>query len=704
MSGREIAKPVTLFYAYARKDESLRDHLETHLSLLQRQGLLSSWHDRALLPGDVWREVVDEQLDQADLILLLISADFLASDYCYSVEMQRAMQRHRRREVCVVPILLRPCDWMQAPFGNLQALPRDARPVTTWNNQDEAFAQIAQQLRRLIEHKAQTVPKPMTAQAKRDRTRMLQRLHRWYQDFLNESLQRAAWIDLDLAEKPDALMNPVSLLVQDAHLSERQLSPSTSIIQVYNEANQELLILGEPGSGKSTQLYTLAQHLLSLAEAHPALPFPIIFALSSWAVKRTPLETWMAEQLFQIYQVPGQIAHQWVLNQQIIPLLDGLDEMEDTARPRCIQTINEYHRNHLSPLVICCRSAEYHAASRAEPFALQRAVVVQPLSQNQIATTLAQGGKKLAGLRKAYKQTSALQELATSPLLLNLLVVTYQGTLVRDLPVKGDALQRQLFADYVRLVVARKGNAVRYPLSLTTSWLSWMARHMKMHNQTEFVIELLQPDWLTTPSRKYDPWSGVGPITLAEKLSWSWKSSRTALFVALSVGILGGLVWGWFHGPLSGLVAGVLTALVCGPLYGLFYGLVPQQEIEYRTLSPGEGLRRSFKHGLLIGSLAGLLGWLLAGLVGWLIFGPGAALVGGLVFGCGIGLDRGLNVGLLDVFKHLVLRLQLWRKKVFPFRIEAFLEDVRSRHLLKRVGGTYQFMHRLLLDYFAEQE
>ena len=141
------AAPVSLFYSYSHKDEALRDELETHLSLLRRQGVVRGWHDRRIAAGTEWAGQIDQHLDTADIILLLVSADFLASDYCYDKEMTRALERHEAGTARVIPVILRPCDWHSAPFGKLQALPKDGKPVTTWKNRDEAFTDIARGIR-----------------------------------------------------------------------------------------------------------------------------------------------------------------------------------------------------------------------------------------------------------------------------------------------------------------------------------------------------------------------------------------------------------------------------------------------------------------------------------------------------------------------------------------------------------------------------
>jgi hypothetical protein len=142
-------KPMTIFYSYSHKDEALRDQLEKHLAILQRQHVISGWHDRAIQAGVEWELQIHEHLESADIILLLVSADFLASDYCWGKEVTRAMERHESGTARVIPILLRAVDWAGAPFSRLQALPKDAKPVTSWSNHDEAFADIARGIRQV---------------------------------------------------------------------------------------------------------------------------------------------------------------------------------------------------------------------------------------------------------------------------------------------------------------------------------------------------------------------------------------------------------------------------------------------------------------------------------------------------------------------------------------------------------------------------
>ena len=128
---RNTGAPLSVFISYAHEDEPLRQRLEAHLSLLRRQGLIADWYDRQILAGEEWARDIDEHLEMASLILLLISPDFLASDYCYGTEMQRALERQRRGEAVVIPLLLRPVDWDAAPFAHLQYLPRDGKAISS---------------------------------------------------------------------------------------------------------------------------------------------------------------------------------------------------------------------------------------------------------------------------------------------------------------------------------------------------------------------------------------------------------------------------------------------------------------------------------------------------------------------------------------------------------------------------------------------
>ena len=145
--------PVEIFCCYAHHDEALLNKLKTHLSPLQREGLIDVWHDRNISAGKEWGSEISEHLNTADIILLLVSPDFMASEYCYSVEMKRAIERHDREEARVIPIILEHVYWQITPLKKLQALPTDARPIVSksWHNRNEAFLDVVKGLRKAVE-------------------------------------------------------------------------------------------------------------------------------------------------------------------------------------------------------------------------------------------------------------------------------------------------------------------------------------------------------------------------------------------------------------------------------------------------------------------------------------------------------------------------------------------------------------------------
>jgi hypothetical protein len=160
-------QPIEVFYIYAHQDQRLRKRLETHLSAMRQQGIITEWHDRKIVAGTDWKQSIDAHLTTAAVILLLVSPDFLTSDYCYGVEMQRALARHAAGDACVIPVILRPVDWQGTPFAHLQCVPTDAKPVTTWTNRDEAFRNVAMAIRTTIEQ-LRSHPSPLPHMQKSD--------------------------------------------------------------------------------------------------------------------------------------------------------------------------------------------------------------------------------------------------------------------------------------------------------------------------------------------------------------------------------------------------------------------------------------------------------------------------------------------------------------------------------------------------------
>ena len=670
---QQTGAPLPLFYSYAYEDEPLREQLEKHLRLLARQRLISEWHNRQIGAGEERARQIDEHLEAASIILLLISPDFLASDYCYSVEMQRALERHKRGEAHVIPIFLRPVDWEVAPFANLQGLPRDGKSITEWENQDAAFRDVVQNIRRAIVQPASSahlIPR-LSSVARQKRLRLLKQVRAiWIKGVLEQSLHHAALIALGLQEQPNALANPWHLEVQETNRDPHPLPAGTSIIEVYDEADGELLILGEPGAGKTTLLLKLTQTLLERAEQEERHRMPIVFNLSSWTHQRPqpqPFADWLVEELSNKYQVPPKISLDWIKTDQIIPLLDGLDEVTKDDRAACAQAINSYQQHRLLeqgtvPLVICCRSQEYIALPTR--VTLPQAVSIQPLTDKQMESYIQSAKGQLEGMRHALRHDRELYELAQRPLMLSILTLAYQGVTSDMLPRKSarKVLQHQAFATYVERMLTRRGVPRTGKKHQVIQWLIFLARNMS--REGAFYKNELSEYWLPSESVKV------------------WYHFSMMIVIVL----------------LTGLDI-ELTVKMVGPIVELAYVLLLGLSLASAKLRRGSGSsgllspnqRRSRGHAVLMIIISMIFVMLVAGL----FIGP--------LIGVGI-LSSVLTTGLILLLQPFMLRFWLWRANCLPWNIAAFLDEVTDRLLLRKVGGGYIFIHRLLLDYFVDLE
>ncbi len=238
-----IKEPIQIFVSYSHKDETLRDRLSAHLSSLERSGVIIEWHDRRIPPGDEWEEAIDERIETARMILLLISSDFMKSDYCQS-ESKRALERRENGEAIVIPVILRPCDWPNTPFCKLQALPRDRKAVTTWENEDEAFTNVVEGIRKAIEELQPRVNTPVQTEAPADRTARAKTLPLDLEEFAKQIFRQ------EVAEIKAA--NPY-LLGEKFVGREREMSDLTRWL--VSDENGMLCICDLGGTGKSALVW-----------------------------------------------------------------------------------------------------------------------------------------------------------------------------------------------------------------------------------------------------------------------------------------------------------------------------------------------------------------------------------------------------------------------------------------------------------------
>lgn len=152
VSNKKVSGPLEVFISYSHEDKVYRNELDKHLSTLERQNVIAGWFDGDIVPGTEWRTQIMQHLNSAQIILLLISSDFMASDFCYSIELERAIERHKANEARVIPIIVRHTDFEDAPFAKLEMLPEDAKPVSSsnWSSRDEAYANVIKGIRRVI--------------------------------------------------------------------------------------------------------------------------------------------------------------------------------------------------------------------------------------------------------------------------------------------------------------------------------------------------------------------------------------------------------------------------------------------------------------------------------------------------------------------------------------------------------------------------
>ena len=299
---------------------------------------------------------------------------------------------------------------------------------------------------------------------RRNRNRLLNKVSIfWIKGVLENSLHGIALCELGMEYRPDAVTYPWEMILQKPDAPQCSIQPGTKIVDVFDRQNGELLILGAPGSGKTTMLLDLAQSLIARAQDDDAFPIPVIFNLSSWAKKQLPIAEWLVEELNIRYDVPIKVGEKWIGDGFLIPMLDGLDEVIKEHRAECTEAINAFRSKHgLLNIVVCSRIADYEDLDAK--LKLQGAVFIQPLTLEQIDTYLKNAGEQLAALRLALNKKSELRDLAQTPLMLSIMAMVYRGETVETLPTNltPEGQRTTLFATYIDRMFIRRGAKVKY--------------------------------------------------------------------------------------------------------------------------------------------------------------------------------------------------------------------------------------------------
>jgi hypothetical protein len=524
---------------------------------------------------------------------------------------------------------------------------------------------------------------PRPDSASRNRRAMLEKAWAiWIIGVLQPSLPHDILLELGLTGRPAMVTRALDLYAQRPDLADQLQAPGTRLIDIFDRLDRALLILGAPGAGKTTLLLTLAQDLLIRAAQDPEQPIPVVFPLSSWATQRRPLADWLVDALNEQYDVPRKTGQTWVDADEVLPLLDGLDEVASEHREACVEAINTFRQEHgLLPLVVCSRVADYEGLDIR--LRLQGAMVVQPLTRVQVDSYLTQIREPLAAVRNALGDDPTLWELLDTPLMLTIVTLAYAGEPVVAFHASGtlEARRRDLFAAYVDRMFQRRGASTRYTRQQTERWLAWLAWQMTQHDQTVFYLERMQPDWLP-PGQRWVPTQGSKVLAgllggpLGGLLGWLLEGLAFALGFGLGRGPGEGLFWDLAGGLAGGLLGGLVGGLA-GGLVGYSEEIRPIETVRWSWsgflaelfLLSGRRLSRGWAVGLVGGLLIGLsqgLAVMLSaerdfGLTRWeawwsdgLSYGLkiglsvwfGVILVSGLGIGLGWGLGWGLGFGL----------------------------------------------------------
>ncbi len=585
---------------------------------------------------------------------------------------------------------------------------RFIQPIRVSN---EAFklAYFETQLPRLLSSVPISKPRPLPPDETKTRADLRTLLNNvktsWIKGVLENPAQGVIQLNLDKAQQPEMVDNPfvkTLTLFDQTHLT---LSADKKMSDIFDEVNRHLLILGGPGSGKTNALLELARDLIVWAERGLekksedfSRPIPVIFSLSTWTNKQQPLLDWLVEELSSQYRTPQRISRRWFEARRLLPMLDDLDGVEPESQAACIEAINAFVEDSSSPgIVVCSRSKDY--ADLPVRFKFYGAISLRPLTPDQINQYLTSAGRKLDTLRSTWQSDDALQILTQSPLMLNMMRLAYQEQSVDELidPTLNTLEKRRqhLFDAYIKQVLDEPTqDQAKQPYS-PKKWLSWLAQKMSQDHQTIFLIEQLQPSWLSTRIWR---WANEASSQLIGGLIFGLSSGLIlgligGLFGGTDEGLIGGLLGGLF-GLLSGLFGGLIVWLIFGLVFGLLdfrkkassrwrlgitilliiglvgtygFGLIiyliwekiPRLTSDTQTV---EALRwswrralRGAKYWLIIGSGIGLIIGLISALAEGLprvlwpaVLGGGGvgALIGALIGGVSYGLIRAIFVGL----------------------------------------------------------
>lgn len=410
------------------------------------------------------------------------------------------------------------------------------------------------------------VQDPVAQRERRSQRILLEKVRQfWINGVLNTSLQALGWIEIHQESRADLVSQPWQEVIAPSILPPGETAPETEpglaaagLLSGYETSGQALLILGEPGTGKTTALLALARELAVKAGEDDQQPIPVVLNLATWGTRRSDLDDWVVDELNSKYQIPREIGRRWLAHNDLALLLDGLDEVTPSFRLACMVEINQFRQEHgLTGIAICCRLEEYQRAGL--PLQLGGAILLKRLAPEQIQEIMALAGEQLSALRRLLDQDPQLEELAQTPLMLNILAIAcHDSSAPPVFTAGGDPKQHRerLLAAYVNQMFSQRGRTVAPEQVLPA--VTFLARRMGENHQAIFLIEGLQPGWLRKPGSRL-------AYALLTRLIFGGVSGL--LFIALSYSMLRGYS---LSGPgifLVGLLPGLAGGLAAGLVY-----------------------------------------------------------------------------------------------------------------------------------------
>ena len=641
-------------------------------------------------------------------------------------------------------------------------------------------------------------------------------VHKEVKNRLKHSLDNRIFITLDKTEDYCQVNPPWAIDIKIGTGEPERLPSNTKITEIYDreDIDGRLLILGAPGSGKTTTLLQLAQDLISRAQEDSNQPIPVLLNLSSWKEDKQSIKDWIIDDLKQKYGVRKDIGKKWLEQAVIIPLLDGLDELAPARQSLAVERINQFLQpsSWSSFLVVCSRTEEFERT--ATKLGLNDSIILQPFNNGQIQNYILQTeGEQLWD---SIKDDPSFMDLAQTPLFLTIIVISCEKISFYQWQKLESASERlrYLFDAYIERMLSREYKGKQPIPDKTRHWLGWLADQLEQ-KQREFLIERMQPTWLPTNAQKViynlvfrlilGLISGLAMILhfgthitndLPELISLVIPSAISGLITGLSsyyipglvsglifmltialvvsksilkevpdlpelftllspllidgmswgvylhlvrpeIGFIDNIKWSWLQGQkfsFYGLVGGVIYVLirlifakrnyvVNGYhfivyellIFWLLTGLVGAIAIispeKTETINPNQGILKAAKSASILFAIFFLTGTLIAlpyyledGIHKVISTGLAVGLFAVVVSGRPPGVASGrppVFLGLV-VIQHFSLRVVLWFSGYIPWNYARFLDYATDRLFLQRVGGGYQFIHRLLQEHFAQ--